>query len=304
MGQEHDLRLTWRTTASPFGTFSGVAGSVLMQRAQMASISVLMLMTLSGLGLTAAGVGDRNSAFIGYSETSPSPESEECDDENKFCVDWAARGECDSNPGYMEQACSKSCSACEKLNGPRFGLDADNQTNANCCGDVLVLETKIGDVKIRLRDDLSPRTVDQIRNLVDKGQCTDECAFYRSEDIPAVGAIDNFGGPGPPYALVQGALQMQGVWHSIPKEGSPIVRRGDVCMIQGGPNFFIAVAGHREWGHAHVVWGKVGDMSVVDAITKLPVRHETWGETHVTTLVEKLRFTARLEPWNSLGSMQ
>eukprot|EP00854_Cymbomonas_tetramitiformis_P005986 gene5986-7195_t len=219
------------------------AGSVLMQRAQMASISVLMLMTLSGLGLTAAGVGDRNSAFIGYSETSPSPESEECDDENKFCVDWAARGECDS-----------------------------------------------------LRDDLSPRTVDQIRNLVDKGQCTDECAFYRSEDIPAVGAIDNFGGPGPPYALVQGALQashspgasetrvesaphihrsvlpMQGVWHSIPKEGSPIVRRGDVCMIQGGPNFFIAVAGHREWGHAHVVWGKVGDMSVVDAITKLPVR--------------------------------
>jgi hypothetical protein len=34
----------------------------------------------------------------------------------------------------------------------------------------------------------------------------------------------------------------------------------------------------------------------VDAITRREVRKETWGETHVTVLVDPLRFTLTYEP--------
>ena len=33
------------------------------------------------------------------------------------------------------------------------------------------------------------------------------------------------------------------------------------------------------------------DIELADAITRLRVRKETWGETHVTVLVDPLRFT-------------
>ena len=69
--------------------------------------------------------------------------------------------------------------------------------------------------------------------------------------------------------------------------------RGYACLIGEGPDFFIAVGDHGEWGHAHVVFGVVDDasMRVVDAITRLPVVQQTWGQTRVTSLREPLDFT-------------
>ena len=39
------------------------------------------------------------------------------------------------------------------------------------------------------------------------------------------GATDNYGGPGPPYALVQGRLAGRGVRTNLPKEGAPKLER-------------------------------------------------------------------------------
>lgn len=39
-----------------------------------------------------------------------------------------------------------------------------------------------------------------------------------------------------------------------------------VCLIGEGPDFFVAVGPHPEWGRAHTVWGEVEDMTTVDLI--------------------------------------
>jgi len=63
-----------------------------------------------------------------------------------------------------------------------------------------------------------------------------------------------------------------------------------------GPDFFIAVGPHAEWGNGHTVWGHVvGSMDAVDAIAALPVKGETWGATHVTVLLEPLPFRIKLD---------
>ena len=78
-------------------------------------------------------------------------------------------------------------------------------------------------------------------------------------------------------------------------EGAPLVQRGDACFIGTGPDFFVALHGHPEWGNGHTVWGRVlGSMAGVDAIVQQPLKNETWGETHVSVLVTPLPFTLRL----------
>jgi hypothetical protein len=42
-------------------------------------------------------------------------------------------------------------------------------------------------------------------------------------------------------------------------------------------------------------WVQVEDMSVVEAIVATPVQEETWGQTHVTTLVTKVEYRPSLE---------
>lgn len=85
------------------------------------------------------------------------------------------------------------------------------------------------------------------------------------------------------------------------REGTPEVRRGDVCLIGEGPDFFVALADHPEWGNGHIVWGHVADMTVPDAIAKLPVKSETWGTTPVTPLVDPLPFSLTSPTQGSAG---
>jgi len=44
----------------------------------------------------------------------PPPPPKACDDQNTECESWAAAGECEKNPGYMEQACAGSCGTCSQ----------------------------------------------------------------------------------------------------------------------------------------------------------------------------------------------
>lgn len=148
----------------------------------------------------------------------------------------------------------------------------------------------LGAVKIRLRRDWAPTLV---RTIEEEVTCDDGCEFYRAEATPAVGAVDGYGGPGPPYALLQG--RFVGVAGGIEGE-APVVERGYACLIGKGPDFFIAVRSHEEWGRAHAVFGVVeSGMETVDRIAEEFPRHrETWGQTNVTVLDEKLSFTTSI----------
>ena len=63
-----------------------------------------------------------------------------------------------------------------------------------------------------------------------------------------------YGGPGPPYALLQGALE--GLRGTKAEGEAPIVARGYACVIGSGPDFFIATRGHAEWGRAHACFAE------------------------------------------------
>jgi cyclophilin family peptidyl-prolyl cis-trans isomerase len=150
----------------------------------------------------------------------------------------------------------------------------------------------------QLRPALAPRTVAYILRLARQGAAgCPGCRFYRAEGLPAPGAVDNYGGPGPPYALLQGSFASPD-FVPIDKESAPLVARGDACFIGSGPDFFLAVGAHPEWGQGHTVWGRVlgASMAVVDAAAmEQPKKEETWGQTHVTVLVTPLPFTLSLE---------
>ena len=248
---------------------------------------LLLLALLAGVGGSKLDHDARNNAFIGYTETKGKP----CvvEDRDAQCPQWASSGECNRNPSFMMSTCAKSCGApCES--------EADDRLAKHANVGAVVFHTAQGDIRVRLREDLSPVVAGMFKAFASKPGASG--SFYRSEAVPEPGAIDNFGGPGPPYALVQGRLD--GNQRSdLPREGAPKVRRGHACLIGGGPDFFIAVGGHPEWGNGHTVFGKVAerDMSVVEAIVRLPVLEQVWGQTRVTALAEKLPFTmATLAP--------
>ena len=129
--------------------------------------------------------------------------------------------------------------------------------------------------------------------IVDPSRPTrDGLRFYRAEPVPdRWGSLDwpdnYFGGRwGPPYALLQGSLRPTGtrVRPSAPDSGpgaKPVIRRGYVAWAGGGggPDFFIALAQHPEWGNGHTVWAEVlpGDMAVVDAIMRTAFAREQLG---------------------------
>lgn len=151
-----------------------------------------------------------------------------------------------------------------------------------------------GQIRIKLRPTWAPRTVQYVKEVVALKHCTG-CQLYRAEGLgegwDADGRRVSSKQPGPPYALLQGTLQTEGIkFREIPREAAPVVRRGMVALIGGGPDFFISLAHHAEWGRAHTVFGEVlpEDMRVVDEIVGRPTKAEVWGEVKVQVLAEPL----------------
>jgi len=50
--------------------------------------------------------------IAGSSSPSPVPSPPQCTDDNQYCSDWAANGECERNPAFMLVNCRASCGAC------------------------------------------------------------------------------------------------------------------------------------------------------------------------------------------------
>ncbi|KAG1671801.1 hypothetical protein FOA52_000178 [Chlamydomonas sp. UWO 241] len=144
-----------------------------------------------------------------------------------------------------------------------------------------VITTSYGEIRITPRHDLSPKIVELIKGVADKPSC-ESCRFYRHEPAPENFGRDGFYGP--PYALLQGSLADMA--DTPPFEGSPEVKRGDVCLIPNCKEFFIATSGHEEWGHAHSVWGHIADAASWEVIGAIPVEP-------FTTITDKGGITTR-----------
>ncbi len=132
--------------------------------------------------------------------------------------------------------------------------------------------------------------------------------FYRAEPVPERWGStlwpDNYNGGrwGPPYALLQGSFMPDGFhakarWKAEADRDSgahPVIRRGMVAWAggAGGPDFFIGLAKHPEWGTGHTVWGEVigDDMKVVDAVMSRELVVRNWGAINATELVVPVPF--------------
>lgn len=165
---------------------------------------------------------------------------------------------------------------------------------------LVALETPHGSIRIKLFSTWAPNTVGYVRELLQLRFCTG-CQFYRAEGLgPSWNSDGSRAGQvarEPPYALLQGTLQTEGLpFKPLKKEAAPRVRKGHVCLVGDGPDFFISLADHSDWGHAHTVFGEVlaEDLqSVVPKLISLPTQEEVWNGVKVLALKEPVSFSLK-----------
>ncbi|KAG2494138.1 hypothetical protein HYH03_007776 [Edaphochlamys debaryana] len=160
-------------------------------------------------------------------------------------------------------------------------------------GQLLVLNTTLGEIRIRPLFSQAPQTAALVMELAHHPGGCEGCNFYRNEAHPEPGSS------GPPYGLLQGS--MAGLLKVPEREGGDIVMRaGHVAMIPSTREFFINVVDHEGWGGSMTVWGDIADeasMRVVESALRLPykaVKHPTYG-TVMRMLDETIAFTPMAE---------
>ncbi|XXG75718.1 hypothetical protein AAC387_Pa08g0229 [Persea americana] len=155
---------------------------------------------------------------------------------------------------------------------------------------IVAMETEYGVLHIKLFPDCAPLSVAYIFDLLGVRHCAG-CQFYRAESRGS--SWDSEGNHikdaplGPPFALIQGTLEAQGVtFNKIPMEACPSIRRGSVAWVGSGPEFFISLANHNEWNRAYTVFGSVlpEDMEVAEKIAQLPTNLDFWNNIKVSVL--------------------
>ncbi|KAH9299457.1 hypothetical protein KI387_031139 [Taxus chinensis] len=159
---------------------------------------------------------------------------------------------------------------------------------------IVALETGQGKIHIKLLPDCAPRSVAYMFQLLRLRHCAG-CEFYRAEkrgnnwDIN--GNHISQSSQGPPYALLQGTLEAQGLnFEEIPKETCPSIKRGSVAWVDGGPEFFISLANHDEWDRKYTVFASVlpEDMAIVEEIVELPTQLAIWSGIKVAVLEKQI----------------
>lgn len=163
-------------------------------------------------------------------------------------------------------------------------------------------------IRIHLRPDWSPSSTAWTREVAGGGLCGPWCTFYRAEPVPDGWAEDGYYGP--PYALLQGGLRPGPPAQAVEDNKAddvrnyPVMRRGMVAWAGGalGPDFFIALGDHPEWGNGHVVWGEVAEddatsWRAIDDVMSKPSRLSKGvgaGGVDTLPLVTPHKFTAGL----------
>eukprot|EP00475_Leptophrys_vorax_P000522 TRINITY_DN10291_c0_g1_i2.p1 TRINITY_DN10291_c0_g1~~TRINITY_DN10291_c0_g1_i2.p1 ORF type:complete len:293 (-),score=-17.76 TRINITY_DN10291_c0_g1_i2:70-861(-) len=109
---------------------------------------------------------------------------------------------------------------------------------------IIALDTEHGAIRIKLLPSWAPVAVGYVRDILHLKYCTG-CQLYRAEGLGEGWNADGSRTskpPGPPYALLQGILLTDGLpFKPIPREATPVVKRGDVCLVGEGPDFFISL---------------------------------------------------------------
>ncbi|KAI3426472.1 hypothetical protein D9Q98_008839 [Chlorella vulgaris] len=243
------------------------------------AIRLAILLVLAGVGLVAAAEGTRDGVFVGYKEAGVEGAADAAADsvDNLNVADGSGDGslqaaadqegtsgdvqagkEADTVPGSGGDGAAGSQDA---------AAAADLTAVAGAVGRSVVLHTQFGPIKVKLLEQLAPRTTALVWDLAEKRGCRN-CAFYRNEARPRLGS-------GPPYALLQGRLDVPEV---PPREGAIEVKMGHVCFIPDTKDFFIAYGDHPEWGTGHTVWGLVDEWFATDFITAQQYREVTHPE--------------------------
>ncbi|CAA2974159.1 peptidylprolyl isomerase [Olea europaea subsp. europaea] len=161
---------------------------------------------------------------------------------------------------------------------------------------IVGLQTEYGTLHIKLLPECSPQSVAYILELLALRHCAG-CHFFRAESRGQ--SWDTKGNHvkdasfGPPFALIQGTLGVEGMtFNKLPSEYCPTMRKGSVAWVGSGPEFFISLANHQEWRNLHTVFGSVlpEDMVIADKIAQLPTKSDVWKSINVSVLEKKVPF--------------
>jgi cyclophilin family peptidyl-prolyl cis-trans isomerase len=198
--------------------------------------------------------------------------------------------------------------------GARPSPTAPAAVRADARAPDFALVTEAGEVRVRLFAEAAPVAAAFFRALLAAAPACANCRFYRAEPVMAdwgsAALPDSWDGGrwGPPYALMQGSFMpahadaADGVLPPKPAAelsaaARPLIRRGMLAWAGGGggPDAFLALAPHPEWGHGHTVWGEVvaDDMSIVDQLMRRPIKTENWGTITASVFETPLAFTLR-----------
>ena len=216
---------------------------------------------------------------------------------------------------------------------PRPEMRGVHRAELSLCGAVradeasIALEIQGALVRIRLNRVTCPKATQWLDALVDGGLCANRtrcaphcCNFYRAEAAVGVHRLpdaflrahryDPARPPswgkdywwGPPYAFIQGRL-----WHggpgpwknsdtNLPSEGRmPVLHRGTVELVGGGPDFLIALADHPMMP-PHNAFGHVveEDMHILDGLIEAgPIKVQNWGAINATVFEKAVPFFLR-----------
>ncbi|XP_051120202.1 uncharacterized protein LOC127243978 [Andrographis paniculata] len=164
---------------------------------------------------------------------------------------------------------------------------------------IVGLETEHGTLRIKLLPDCSPHSVAYILELMSLRLCAG-CHIYRAESRgqswDAKGNHIKDAPFGPPYALIQGTLEAQGMESKkIRSEHCPSIRRGSVGWVDSGPEFFISLANHEEWRNPYTVFGSVlqEDMDIAEKISRLATKSDVWNGVNVSVLAKIVPLSVR-----------
>jgi len=159
----------------------------------------------------------------------------------------------------------------------------------------VALETSLGTLHIQLLPGCAPRSVDYFIELLGLHSCAG-CRFYRAEGRgnvwDAEGNHDKNAAFGPPYALLQGTLEVDGVpFKGITREACPEVKRGSIAWVGSGPE----LANHEEWKDAYTVFGHVlpEDMAIAEEMALLPASTDVWSNVTVKVLRDPVYFKVK-----------
>ncbi|CAL4928549.1 unnamed protein product [Urochloa decumbens] len=164
---------------------------------------------------------------------------------------------------------------------------------------IVGLETNLGTLHIQLLPGCAPRSVDYFVELLGLRNCAG-CRFYRAEGRGNVwdtkGDHEKNAAFGPPYALLQGTLEVDGVpFKDIAREACPSVKRGSIAWVGSGPEFLISLANHEEWKDAYTVFGHVlpEDMAIAEEMALLPASTDVWSNVTVKVLRDPVYFKVK-----------